>query len=169
MNVIDVINNRYSVRAYKVDAIADDILLNVLNAARLAPTASNRQPFQIIVVHTKGKEEELLSIYPRPWFAKAPVVLCLCGLASAAWVRNDDQPYLFVDAGIVMDHIVLAATHYGLGTCFIAAFDALQARRVLMIPDEAEPILFTALGYPADKPKIKERKELMDLVRYDRW
>jgi nitroreductase len=169
MGINDIINKRYSVRAYKSNSIEEEKLLYVLNAARLAPTASNRQPFQIIVIHTKSSEQELLSIYPREWFVQAPLVLCVCGLPSMAWVRRDGRQYLDVDAAIVMDHMVLAAADIGLGTCIIAAFDEINARKVLLIPDEVEPLLFTPLGYPDDAPGIKKRKNLEELVRYDHW
>jgi nitroreductase len=131
----------------------------VLNAARLAPTASNRQPFQIIVIHTKGKEQELLTIYQRIWFVQAPLIICVCGMPASAWVRKDSKQYLDVDSAIVMDYMVLAATEIGLGTCFIAAFDASNARKVLLLPDEVEPILFTPLGYPKDAPGVKDPLE----------
>jgi nitroreductase len=169
MGIHDLINKRYSVRAYKSDAVEEDKLLNVLNAARLAPTASNRQPFQIIVIHTKGREQELLTIYHKEWFVQAPLVLCVCGLPAIAWIRRDGRLYLDVDAAIVMDHMVLAASDIGLGTCFIAAFDASNARKVLLIPDDVEPILFSPLGYPNDAPGIKVRKNLDELVRYEHW
>jgi nitroreductase len=84
-------------------------------------------------------------------------------------VRKDGKLYLGVDVGIVMDHLVLAAADIGLGTCIVAAFDEAIARKVLSIPDEAEPMLFTPLGYPADVPGIKKRKELEELVRYEHW
>jgi nitroreductase len=169
MDYSELIAKRYSVRAFKPDPINDEQLRAVLNAARLAPTASNRQPFQIIVAHTRGRAEELLSIYQREWFVQAPLVMCICGTPSAAWVRKDGRLYLGVDVGIVMDHLVLAAADLGLGTCIVAAFDEANARKVLSIPDEVEPMLFTPLGYPADVPGIKQRKKLEELVRYEHW
>ena len=169
MDFTDIINKRRSVRAYKTMPVEDEKLSVVLNAARLAPTASNRQPFRIIVIHTKGKEEELLTIYQRDWFVQAPLILCLCGIPANAWVRKDGKKYLGVDAAIVMDHMVLAATDIGLGTCFVASFDEVNARKVLMIPEDAEPILFTPLGYPDDIPGIKKRENIEELVRYEHW
>jgi nitroreductase len=169
MKFIDLINKRYSVRAYQTKTVEDKKLAYVLEAARLAPTASNRQPFQIIVIHTEGKKEDLLSIYPREWFANAPLVLCVCGISSLAWTRRDNKRYMEVDAALVMDYLVLAATEIGLGTCFIAAFNEENARSVLALPDDVQPILFTPLGYPNDTPKIKERKSVEDLVRYEKW
>jgi nitroreductase len=169
MDFTKLVNKRYSVRAYKNDLVEDEKLLKVLNAARIAPTANNRQPFVVIVVHTKGREKELFSIYQREWFVQAPLIICVCGLPSIAWIRRDGKQYLDVDIAIVMDHMVLAATDLGLGTCFIAAFNASTARKVLSIPDDVEPILFSPLGYPADIPGIKKRKSLDELVRYENW
>jgi nitroreductase len=169
MEYFDLISARYSVRAYKPDPLEDDKLLQVLNAARLAPTADNRQPFKIIVIHTKGKEAELRKIYNREWFTQAPLVLCACGIPRLSWIRRDQRRYLDVDVAIVMDHLILAATDLGLGTCWIAAFNAVAARMVLGLPDEIEPLIFTPLGYPAQAAPPKERKPLEDLVHYETW
>jgi len=169
MSFIELINKRYSVRAYQSVPVETEKLQIILEATRLAPTACNRQPFKIIAIHTEKRKQQLLSIYKSEWFVQAPLILCICGVPTSAWVRKDGRKYLDVDIAIVMDYITLAATDLGLGTCFIAAFDADNARRVLSIPDEAEPILFTPLGYPADTPGIKKRKSLDDLVSYEHW
>jgi nitroreductase len=164
-----LISARYSVRAYKSDAVEEEKLQQVLQAARLAPTADNRQPFKIIVVQTQNKEMELRKVYNREWFTQAPLVLCACGIPRLSWVRRDQRRYLDVEVAIVMDHLILAATDLGLGTCWIADFNAAAAREVLRLPDEIEPLIFTPLGYPADAPRPKERKALEELVRYDVW
>lgn len=170
MEYSELIASRYSVRAYRTDPVDDAKLRCVLDAARLAPTACNRQPYQIIVVHTQGRETELLRIYHQPWFVQAPLILCAVGLPRESWVRSADQRrYLDVDVAIVMDHLILAAADQGLGTCWIAAFNAKAAREVLRLPDEVEPLIFTPLGYPADAIGPKERKPLETLVRYEHW
>ena len=169
MDFIDLINKRYSVRAYKSIPVEDEKLSIVINAARMAPTAANRQPFQILVIHTNDRKESLFNIYQREWFVQAPLVICICGLRDRAWIRRDNKTYLDVDLAIVMDHMILAATELGLGTCYIAAFDVVNARKVLALPQDVEPILFTPLGYPADSPRKKERKNIEDLVRYEHW
>ncbi|MGD2040786.1 MAG: nitroreductase family protein [Anaerolineae bacterium] len=169
MEFSELIRERYSVRAYKPDAVEEEKLERVLEAARLAPTAANRQPFQLIVLSTQGREAELQRIYQRRWFVDAPIVICICALPDEGWVRMDGKAYVDVDAAIVMDHLVLAATDVGLGTCWIADFDPDAAREVLGLPEGVEPIAFTPLGYPADKPRTKKRKSLDDLVRYDGW
>ena len=170
MEFSELITKRYSVRAYKPDSVEEEKLQQVLEAARLAPTAANRQPFQLIVIHTEGREAELNRIYGRDWFTQAPVVICACGVPSLGWVRKiDGKNYTDVDVSIVMDHLTLAATDVGLGTCWIGAFNPDAAREVLGLPDDVEPIAFTPLGYAADQPKPKKRKSLSELVRYERW
>jgi nitroreductase len=170
MEFSDLIQKRYSVRAYKPDPVEDDKLQAILEAARLAPTAANRQPIRVLVVRTEEREDALRRVYGRDWFVRAPLVLCVCGVEAEAWVRrHDGKHYLDVDAAIVMDHIVLAATDQGLGTCWIAAFDPDAAREVLELPEHVEPIVFTPLGYPDDQPGPKKRKALNELVKYDRW
>ena len=168
MEFTDLLQKRYSVRAYKPDPVGDDKLRQVLEAARLAPTAANKQPFQLIVIHTARHEVELRRIYHREWFAQAPLVVCACAVPGQAWVRRDGKNYADVDVTIVMDHLILAAANLGLGTCWVAAFDPVAAREVLNLPEGIEPVAFTPLGYAADQPKTKERKPLSDLVRFVR-
>ena len=169
MKFAELVEARYSVRAYKADAVPEELLTGVLEAARLAPTAANRQAFQLVVIHVEGREAELQRVYGREWFTQAPLVICACGLPQENWVRRDGKNYNDVDVAIVMDHLTLAATDLGLGTCWIGAFDPDAAREVLGLPDEVEPVAFTPLGYPADSPRTKKRKALAELVRYERW
>ena len=169
MEFAELIQKRYSVRAYKPDPVEEEKLKQVLEAMRLAPTAANRQPFQFIVIHTKGREAELRRIYHRGWFVQAPLVICACGVPAQNWVRDDGKNYNDVDVAIAMDHLILAAADQGLGTCWIGAFDSAAAREVLGLPDGVEPVAFTPLGYPADQPEPKERKPLEELVRHEGW
>jgi len=169
MDVFETIAARYSVRGYRPDPVDDETLAKVLEAARLAPTAANRQPFRIVVVRTRGREDELARVYGRRWFTQAPLVLAFVAVRGEAWRRMDDKPYDEVDTTIAMDHLVLAATALGLGTCWIAAFDPQAAREVLGLPDDAEPVAFTPLGYP-DKPRAATgRRPVEELVRFERW
>ncbi|MCP4901536.1 MAG: nitroreductase [bacterium] len=169
MEFRDLVASRYSVRAYKPDLVPDDMLETVLDAACLAPTANNEQPFGIVVVHTARREAELRRVYRPRWFTQAPLVICICGLPSKAWVRRDGRSYLDVDVAIVTDHLILAAADAGLGTCWVADFDAVAAREILALPKGVEPILFTPVGWPADTPKGKQRKPISELVRYEHW
>lgn len=169
MEFFELIQRRYSVRAYQSKPVEDDKLQKVLEAAVLAPTAANRQPFRLIVIRTQGKEAELKRLYHRDWFSQAPLVIGICAIASEAWARMDGKNYAEVDATIAMDHLILAAADLGLGTCWVAAFNPQVAREILSLPNEVEPIAFTPLGYPADEPKPKRRKSLAEMVYYEQW
>jgi nitroreductase len=169
MEFMELLTKRYSVRAYKHDPVEDQKIQQLLEAARIAPTAANRQPFQLIVIHTKGRETELRKIYNRDWFIQAPIIICAVGLTNNSWTRYDGANYNLIDVAIAMDHLILAATNLGLGTCWIAAFDPDKAREVLKLPDHVTPVIFTPVGYPADQPKEKKRKMITELVRYERW
>jgi nitroreductase len=171
MDFDQLIKHRYSCRHYSPDQVDEDALNKILEAARLAPTAANRQPFQIIIIRTKGKEDELLNIYLKDWFVQPPLILCVCSDPEAGWFRKkfDNQSYATVDAAIVMDHITLQAADLGIGTCWIGAFNPQAAREFLNLPDHIEPIAFTPLGYPLDEVKPKTRKSLSDLIRHDTW
>jgi nitroreductase len=169
MSFLELVQARYSVRSYKPDQVSDELLEKVLEAARLAPTADNRQSFRLIVIRTAGRQQELKRIYNRDWFVQAPIVICVCAVPSEAWVRSDGRNYADIDAAIAMDHLTLAAADAGLGTCWIAAFDVKAAREVLGLPHNVEPLVFTPLGYPAEQAGEKQRKPLDELVHYERW
>jgi len=170
MDFFELIQSRYSVRAYKSDPVEEEKLQKILEAAQLAPTAANRQPIRVMVIRTAEQKDDLRRIYGGSWFVDAPIVLCVCGVEAEGWVRNHDgKSYLDVDAAIVMDHIILAATALGLGTCWIAAFDPTEARDVLQLPDGVEPIIFTPLGYADAHPGTKRRKPIEDIVKYGGW
>ena len=169
MDFIELVKKRYSVRAYMSDPVEENKLQQILEAARLAPTAANRQPFGIIVIRTEGREADLKRMYHRDWLFQAPLVLGICSETSSAWTRSDGKNYANVDATIVMDHIILAATDLGLGTCWIGAFDPKVTRDICGLPEGVEPVAFTPLGYPADEAKPKIRKNLSQLVHYERW
>jgi nitroreductase len=169
MDFSELVTYRGSIRGYKNDPIEDEKLSAVLEAARMAPTAHNDQPFRLIVIHTKGREAELAKIYGRPWFTQAPIVICIVGVPAEGWVRFDGKNYYEVDVAIAMDHLILAAHNLGLGTCWIGAFNPEAAYEVLGLPEDVVPVAFTPLGYPNAEPREKVRKSLDDLVRYEKW
>jgi nitroreductase len=168
MDYFEVIEKRHSVRSYKPDPVEPEKLQSILEAASLAPTAANRQAFKIIVVNANGRKEELNKIYNKRWFVEveAPLLIGVCSIPEKSWVRSDEKSYADVDAAIVMDHIILAATALGLGTCWIGGFDLKAAKEVLELEDTWEPIAFTPLGYALEKDFKKIRKPLEELVIY---
>ncbi len=169
MDFNKLIEARYSVRSYTDEQVSDDDLQAVLNAARLAPTAANRQAFKLVVIHTAGREEELSRIYSREWFVQAPIIIAACGIPADNWISKGGKSFVDVDTAIVMDHLILAAADRGLGTCWIAAFDPYAVREILELPIDVEPIVLTTLGHPADSGKPKLRKDMADIVCFEKY
>jgi len=91
MEFSELINHRYSVRAYKPEPVPPEKLQRILEAARLAPTAANRQPFRLLVINTRGREEELRRLYHREWFTQGPLVIGIVTVPNAAWKRRDGK------------------------------------------------------------------------------
>ena len=169
MDFQELARTRYSCREYRGEPVEEEKLTAVLEAARLAPTACNRQAFRLYVLTTAGRQEAIRRLYSRDWLAQAPLLIGIAGDSGGNWVRGDGRNYVDVDCAIVMDHLILQATDLGLGTCWIAAFDPDFARKLFDLPAGIEPLAFTPLGYPADSPSVKERKPLEKLVRYEHW
>ena len=169
MGFLELAGKRYSVRNYKPDEIEDEKLEKVLEAARLAPTAANRQPFQLIVIGTRGKEADLGRIYSKPWFVEAPIVICACAIPEQGWVRRDNKNYCEVDAAIVMDHFTLAAADLGLGTCWIGRFSQEEAKNILGVPDDCHIVTILPLGFPKEAGRPKVRKSIEEIVCYENF
>jgi nitroreductase len=171
MELMEAIRERRSIRKYLPDPVADVDLATVLEAARLAPTAANKQPFKIIVVqHPQLREQLVPACNGQKFIAEAPVVLVGCAMEDQAYPKQGGYMNTFaVDTTIVFDHIILAAVGRGLGTCWIGAFDEGRVREVLGIPDNVRVVCLTPLGHPAESPEQRGRKPLKDLVAHDRW
>ncbi|MDR2545207.1 MAG: nitroreductase family protein [Methanobrevibacter sp.] len=167
MEFFDVIESRYSVRGYKKDKIEKEKLDKILEAATLAPTGVNYQSFKVFVIDTEKNKDNLKKIYAQDWFIEAPLVLCVVANKSKTWTRPWDAKNISdIDATIVMDHIILAATNLGLGTCYIAAFKKYEAIKFLKLSEEYEPILFSPLGYSNADRADRPRKPINEIVEY---
>ncbi len=164
MDFFECVASRRSCRAYDPRPVEEEKLGPILEAARLAPTACDYQPFRIVVARTAGREAELRAVYDKPWLLQAPLALFMCSVPGEAWVRGDGRNYAEVDAAIAMDHLVLAAAALGLGSCWVANFKVRAAREILGLEPGWEPLALTPLGYPAESPAPRPRKRLEELV-----
>jgi len=167
MDFMDVIRKRRSMRRYKPDPVPDEVLNQVLEAARLAPSGGNRQPWHFIVVKdskTKGK----LGI--AEFASAAPIVIVGCvdpedPIASRTYI---------MDFSIAFEHIVLAAANFGLGTCWQLGWSAKPGaeetmKGVLEVPKHMKIVAVTPLGYPADLPRPKDTRALSEIVHYEKF
>lgn len=163
---------RRSVRKYEESDVSEEQLNQVLEAATLAPSWANKQGWHILVVKSpevRAKLSEAIEGNPGARAVnQAPVLLAVCMDPELSGNMNG-KPYYMVDAGILMDHLMLAAADLGLGTVFIGAFDEDKVRPVLGVPEKFRIVGLTPLGVPAKIPGERPRNELADVVHRETW
>ncbi len=171
MDLMEAIKTRRSIRRYKALQVPETLLREVLNAARLAPSADNAQPWKIIVVRDEQLKLKLSSACNgQKFMAQAPIVLAACGIPEDAFPTvGGYMSSHVIDATIALDHLTLAAHAVGLGTCWIAAFKEDKVRSILGIPEDVRVIALTPLGYPDETPEKTPRKNLEDLTVFDKY
>lgn len=169
MNVKEAIKNRYSVRSYKSDPVPEEKLNNVLEAARLAPSAHNAQNWKFIVVRDKIKRAQLAeAAFGQDFVGEAPIVIVAVA-TNPDRIMSCEVPAYAVDLAIAIDHMTLQAVEEGLGTCWIGAFSQSKVKEILGIPKEYKVVALLPLGFPADKPGPKVRKDISEIVSYDHF
>ena len=169
MELIEVIRARCSVRAYADRPVKREKIDRLLEAARLAPSASNRQEWRFVVVTDAEKRAKLaLAAANQTFVGKAPVVLVACAEHDGHVMRCGQLCYP-IDVAIAVDHITLQAVAEGLGTCWIGAFDQRQVKDILAIPEAITVVELLTIGYPAQKPRPKSRLPLDGLVHWEQW
>ncbi|MGD1060022.1 MAG: nitroreductase family protein [Methanomassiliicoccales archaeon] len=171
---------RHSVRTYTDQPVEEEQLTAALEAARLAPSAHNSQPWRYIVVKDKTMREKIADAGRlNAWVKDAPVLIVACADPKDD-ADNNGMDYYMLDVGISMEHLVLRATELGLGTCWLAAYDEAKVRTALGIPENIRVVAMTPLGHPAEKPGLgdslrrtfagsKNRKSMEEIVRNEKW
>jgi nitroreductase len=169
MDVLTAISQRSSVRAYKPIDVEEDKLMKTLEAARLSPSASNRQEWKFIVVKNKETKKKLAkAAFGQSFIGEAPVVIVACGTESKA-MMGCGQPTHTVDVSIACAYMILQAYELGLGTCWIGSFKEDETKKILNIPDHVRVVAMTPLGYPDEPPSKKHRKRLDQIVCFEKY
>ena len=160
-NLKELLQNRYSVRAYLPDEVEDEKLDYIIECARLAPSACNFQPWFFYIVSSEDAKAAIRESYDREWFKTAPIYIVVCGDYSQSWKRSktDNKDHCDIDAAIVSEHICLAAEDIGLGTCWVCNFDPGKLKTAIALSGNLEPVAMFPIGY-IDKQKstVPERK-----------
>lgn len=165
-----LIRIRFSVRSFTNQKVDRKIILEILEAARMAPSAANYQPWHFIVITQPENLAEIQEVYPRTWFKEAPVCIVICSDHLQSWKRKPDgKDFADVDMAIAIDHLVLKATDLGLGTCWVCNFDAALARKKLQLPDHIEPLAIIPIGYTKSEAPVKSRKALSEIVHWEKF
>ena len=179
--MIREIQNRRSIRRYKDTPVTDAELFDLLEAARLAPSAGNTQPWQFVVVRDAERRRQLAeAAHNQPWMAEAPLFLVAVADSTP---RFPDREGLRLDEGsaeaglkmivrdtaIAIEHILLEAEHLGLGSCWIAWFVQDDIRPILGIPEDQYVVGILTIGHKAEEPPARPRKPLDAIVHYETW
>ena len=168
MDVMDAIRGRRSIRKYSDKPIEDEKLELVLEAARLSPSSTNGQNWRFIVVTDKDKLQKLMDAADgQPSVGEAPCAIVVCGTKRR--LMDCGQPTDTVDCSIALSYMMLEAHTLGLGTCWLGHFYADKVKKALHIPEDVSVIAFTPLGYPAEEPEARPRKEMKEIVSYDKF
>ncbi len=173
MDIYDVIRTRRSVRTYRSDPIPNEVLLRVLEAARIAPSGSNRQPTRLILVQDPDTKQKLVPLcHDQAFIATAPYLIVACG-RDLKYNRGEwmGRYSMLVDVAIAVDHLTLAARAEGLGTCWIGSFNNAALKKFFKLPDDYDVVALTPLGYPEGDPftEPEGRISLGELVRWNDW
>ena len=162
---LELVEARYSSRSYSDRAVEPEKVEYLLECARLAPSAVNFQPWKFVVGESAEKRARLQECYLREWFREAPLYVVVCADKAQSWKRKlDGHDHADIDAAIATEHICLAATELGLGSCWVCNFDADLCSEVLDLEGELYPVAIVPIGYPTDEPTSKKRKPIEDVV-----
>ena len=164
MPVIDVILNRRSIRKYEAKDIPQDILEKIMEAGRQSPSAANRQPYHFIVVTNSEIKKELPGLVSS-FIKNAPIVIVGCANPKALLTGK----WAVVDTTIALENMVLAASSLGIGSCWIGAFNEQKVKDKLQIPESWKIVALLSLGYPAENPGPRKKKECSDLFTFNKF
>lgn len=166
-----LLNDRYSLRDYSDRRPTPEEIRQIIEAARIAPSACNRQPWIFAIADTPDLCDEIKKCYDRSWINNVTTFIIACGDHDQAWHRADGKDHTDIDVAIAIDHITLAAAAMGLGTCWVCNFDAEKLRQALNIPPHIEPIAIIPVGYPAtgSETPLKKRKQPDEITVWGRF
>jgi nitroreductase len=164
MDFLELVKSRYSCRSYQPQSVEQEKLEYVMECVRLAPSACNKQPWRFHIVSSEEGRKGLCECYEREWFQSAPLYIVASVLHDEEWVRGDGKHHGDIDVAIAVEHLCLSAAEQGLGTCWVCNFDVERCKRVLSLAANEEPTVLIPIGYPADKPKEKQRKDIKLVV-----
>lgn len=166
--LLDLLRSRRSIRRYRPDAVPEEMLQQVLEAGRWAPSASNRQPWAFIVVRDPEIRRQVAqnaAYYFVRWahVEDAPLLIVLCGDARNAIYRQ----FLHEDVALAGCQMMLQAAALGLGTCWVGGLDRKAIADILKLPEHMEVIGLLSVGFPDEAPPPPPRKALAEIVHYD--
>ena len=172
MSIDKLFLQRKSVRSFSNKEIEKETLLELLNAARMAPSAVNYQPWRFFICTSDEMKQRIVESYPRKWFESAPLYIVACADKSQSWKRaSDNKDHGDIDVAIAITHLMLKATELGLGTCWVCNFDAKILEEALNLDNVLEPVAIIPIGYPSEDASIeaKQPKNRKSIEEFTEW
>ena len=169
MTFLELAQYRHSVRSFKSEEVEQEKLDYLIDAAQVAPSAVNLQPWSFIIAKSEEAKNDIRACYDREWFKSAPLYIVVCGNHEESWKRpTDGKDHCDIDIAIATEHIALAAEEIGLATCWVCNFDADLCKKLLQLPDAVEPIAILPIGYAnGNQMQVKKkRKDKSEIVLY---
>ena len=164
MNFLDLVKQRYSCRSYQNKSVEQEKLDYVMDCARLAPSAVNKQPWLFRIVSDDASKAKLQECYDRDWFKTAPMYIICSILHDEEWIRYDGKHHGNIDIAVAVEHLCLAATEQGLATCWVCNFNIEKCKKNFDIHADEDPTVIIPIGYAADQPTEKKRKPISEIV-----
>ena len=164
MNFLDLVKQRYSCRSYQNKSVEQEKLDYVMDCARLAPSAVNKQPWLFRIVSDDASKAKLQECYDRDWFKTAPMYIICSILHDEEWIRYDGKHHGNIDIAVAVEHLCLAATEQGLATCWVCNFNVEKCKKNFDIPADEDPTVIIPIGYAADQPTEKKRKPISEII-----
>ncbi len=168
MTFLDLVKSRYSVRSYTEQPVEDEKLNYLLECARLAPSAVNKQPWKFIIVKSEEGKNKIHQCYGREWITEAPLYIIICAVEPEAWTRRyDNKNHADIDASIAIEHICLAAAEQELGSCWVCNFRTELIQELFQFEKGTHPVAILPIGYPQNQEMPeKSRKNISEIVSY---
>ena len=167
--VLEAIKKRQSVRSYQDKEIPEEILQQILEAGRLAPSAKNTQSWKFIVVKDENLRKKLIpACKDQKFVGEASVVIAGCATNPDYIMSNGEHAYS-IDLAIALDHMSLEAASLGLGTCWIGAFYQDQVKEILNVPEDVRIVSLMPVGYPKELGSKTGRKSLSEIICYNKY
>ncbi|UCG95406.1 MAG: nitroreductase family protein [archaeon] len=172
MDVFDAITGRRSVRKYENRPVDQEKLGMILDACRWAPSAGNRQPWEVVIVDDPEKIEKLAeAALEQMWMKTAPVILAVCineNIAKGTYGDRSDQ-YALQTIGMAVENMMLAAHCLGLGSCCVTAFEESEVRNIIECTEFIKPVALVTVGYSREEPPVPYREEIAEFTHYNSY
>lgn len=159
MSLLNIIENRYSCRAYTDEPVKKEQLDYIKECVRLAPSAVNKQPWVFHIITSEEDKKKVRQCYDREWFSTANTYIIASVLHNEEWVRADGKAHGNIDIAIAVEHLCLAATEQGLATCWVCNFNSKLLHSLFNMEESEEPAVIIPIGYPANDITPKKRKD----------